>query len=298
MRHRRRSIGLIVCSLLLASCALPGQVSEASIATSVAATQRAQVPPTVTSTPEPPPLADTGRVSGRVCYPSEGIPPMTAYFQVEGLETAVPLAIGENQGTFQIELTPGTYLAYAWLPGYSLGGSYSAAVQCGLSVECTDHRPLAFSVRAGETTAGIDICDWYGGELSVPLPPGVVLGTPTTAPTVTPSVPTATGTEPGGISGSLSYPGSIPQIVVVAFHLDTPYWWWVGTASGQAWYAFSDIPPGRYQVVAYAPDGRQAAYANGGTVTVQPGQTTSGIDLGDWRPAGTYRAKPGGINYP
>lgn len=50
-------------------------------------------------------------------------------------------------------------------------------------------------------------------------------------------------------------------------------------------------------MVGYGP-GLEASYADGRAVTVNPGQTTTGIDLTDWRPAGTYRAKPGGINYP
>jgi hypothetical protein len=75
----------------------------------------------------------------------------------------------------------------------------------------------------------------------------------------------------------------------------------VGTITNQSWYSFSGIPAGRYQVVAYAPSGQEAGYADGTTlrtIVVEGGQTVSGINLTDWRPAGTFRAKPGGINYP
>ena len=121
----------------------------------------------------------TGTVAGRVCYPSEGIPPMTAYFQDTVTNDVTTLDIALNQGTYSLDLLPGTYIAYAWLPGFALGGSYSQAVPCGLTVSCTDHSPIPFSVAAGATTSNIDICDWYGGSGSVPMPPGASGPTPT-----------------------------------------------------------------------------------------------------------------------
>ena len=295
---------LTACALGLAACAAPATPPPEAMATSVAATLTALAPPPATEAPVP----ATGTVRGRVCHPSEIIPAMTAYFRESVSNQITELAVAEGTDRYEIALAPGTYIAFAYLPGFVLGGSYSAAVPCGLSVECTDHTPLPFTVPAGAVIEGVDLCDWYGQPGDVPLPPGVQ--PPPAAPTLAPSptsVPavgaaTPTDTTPGGIAGSLSFPSSpIPQLVVVAFHLDTSYWWWVGTGTNQNWYAFADIPPGRYQVVAYAPSGQQAGYASGTsllTVTVQPGQTTTGIALSDWRPSGTFRARPGGISYP
>jgi hypothetical protein len=107
---------------------------------------------------------------GKICYPGEKIPAMTAYFQNTKTNTVSSLPISANQTTYTVDLQPGTYTAYAWLTDKSLSGSYSKAVPCGLSVSCTDHTLLPFSVQAGSTTNGIDICDWYSNS-SAPTPP-------------------------------------------------------------------------------------------------------------------------------
>ena len=138
----------------------------------------AEGPSTPTATPTSVPTGP-GAVTGRICYPSDHIPPMTAYFQDVATSAVTTLGIGLNQGTYAINLPPATYLAYAWLPGFTMGGSYSQAVPCGLLASCTDHSLIPFGVTAGATTADIDICDWYGGPGSVPLPPGASPITPT-----------------------------------------------------------------------------------------------------------------------
>jgi len=58
---------------------------------------------------------------------------------------------------------------YAWLDDGNLGGSYSQAVPCGLSVDCTDHSLIPVTVNAGQDVTGIDVCDWYGPP--PPAPP-------------------------------------------------------------------------------------------------------------------------------
>ncbi len=295
---RRGFVFILVClvGLSVAACNRPAQVPDVSLATSVAGTLTSEpvvLPPT--STVGPAPL--TGTVTGRICYPSEGIPPMTLYLESTLAGTTTEVAVAQNQGSFTVDLAPDTYIVYAWLPGFAIGGAYTPSVLCGLTTACTDHSLLPITVAAGSTVTGVDVCDWYGGPGSVPLPPGVV-PTPTTAPIASPIQPTNTGTAPGGISGTFSYPGTVPIVTVLAFNLDSPFWWWVGTGSGQTWYEFDEIPAGRYQVVGYATSGLEASYGNGSAVTVSPGHTTEAIDLTDWRAAGTYRAKPGEIHYP
>jgi hypothetical protein len=142
-------------------------------------------------------------VSGKLCFPSEVIPPLTLYFQNTASQATSQLATTQNQTTYTIDLPPGEYIAYAWLPDATMGGAYSPAVPCGLSVECTDHRPLPFQVEAGQTTAGIDICDWYGQPGEVPAPPdSAQVPATSTEPAV------ATMAEPGMVSGSICYPSS------------------------------------------------------------------------------------------
>ncbi len=296
MRRARVVFIVLMVGLASAACNRPAGISDVEVSTSVAGTLTAEAvvsPPTSTQ----PQAAAVGTLSGRMCYPSESIPAMTLYLENTAAGTATEVAIAPNQGTFSIELPPGTYIAYAWRPGFEIGGAYTPAVPCGLTTACTDHSLLPVTVAAGETVTNVDLCDWYGGPGAIPLPPGVV-PTVTSAPVPSAVLPTNTGTAPGGIEGTFSYPGTVPIVVVLAYNLESTYWWWVGTASGQTWYSFDEIPPGRYQVVGYATSGLEATYSSGAAVVVNPGQTTEGIDLTNWRPAGTYRAKPGEIDYP
>jgi hypothetical protein len=127
--------------------------------------------PTPTPTPFDEPFRP-GSIQGKVCFPGEAVPEMMAYFQEINTGAWVELPIAPNQSTYQKNLPPGDYLVYAWVPGFELGGSYSEYVKCGLNATCYDHMLLPVAVKAGEITGGADICDWYGGEGSVPYPPG------------------------------------------------------------------------------------------------------------------------------
>lgn len=140
--------------------------------------------PTPTTVP-----ASLGTVIGAICYPSEGIPPMDLYFLNVGTQVVSPFPHLNGSASYSVALDPGTYVAYAYPQGYSIGGAYSEAVLCGLTINCTDHSLVEFDVFAGQTTSDIDICDWYGDPSDVPLPSGEMLVTPT--PTPLPSPPMA-----------------------------------------------------------------------------------------------------------
>jgi CSLREA domain-containing protein len=139
--------------------------------------------PTATPTPVPAPL---GTVSGALCYPSEGIPPMDLYFLNTGNQVVTSFPHLDGTASYSHDLDPGTYVAYAYPQGYNIGGSYSQAVLCGLTVNCTDHSLIQFPVVAGQVTSDIDICDWYGQPGDVPAPDGTMLVTPTPTPVVIP----------------------------------------------------------------------------------------------------------------
>ncbi len=112
-----------------------------------------------------------GTINGRVCYPSESIPELTIFFQEVSTGQFTELPIPENQASYSIELDPGRYVAFAYLnSGAALGGSYSNAVVCGLTAECSDHFLVEFEVSSGETLSSIDICDWYAPEMVPPDP--------------------------------------------------------------------------------------------------------------------------------
>jgi hypothetical protein len=118
---------------------------------SIKATQRAT---TVTSTP------NLGTITGNICYPGDRIPAMTAYFRNTSTDQLFEFQISENQSSYSIQLPPGSYYAYAWVPLYQVGGLYSRAVLCGLDDSCEDHNPQPFDVLAGSSVEGIHICDW------------------------------------------------------------------------------------------------------------------------------------------
>jgi hypothetical protein len=243
------------------------------------ATPPASPTPTDTPTAAPTPLANN--VSGAICFPSESIPAMNAYFEETETEALVELPIAAGQTSFEVKLAPGTYIAYAWLTDFSRGGLYSRAVPCGLNEECDDHTLLPFTASESELLTGIDLCDWYAGPFNVPYPPGKEQAELT-----------------GDISGNLTYiEEEIPGLRVVAFNLNTNYWYWTSTQEGQTFYTIAGLPPGTYHVVAYDAEGRAGGHAGGNhnliDVPVQSGETTSGVDINDWdAPEGSFPEDP------
>ena len=268
------AIGLVGCNLNT-STPTPTQNADL-VGTMVAATLSAV--PTLTSLPEQPtstpqifsapsPTAKTGMVSGKVCYPS-GANAMTAYFEATDTHAVKDLPISGGESTYTLALTPGSYLAYAWLNDFSLGGSYS---KCGATADCNDAKPIPFIVNAGQDTTGVDLCDWTHGPFDIPYPPGY-------SPSIT------TGIISGSISG---YPyGDLPTLTIVAFNQGSGYWYWVGTAAGQTNYTISELPPGTYQVVAY--DGKNRS-GGSSLITVTAGQTANAV-IDDW--SGSYPDNP------
>lgn len=263
-------------------------VTEAATAT-LPATQTPEAPATPTETPAPlptdtptaSPTALAFNVSGAICFPSETIPPMTAYFEETESGALFELPIQAGQGQYEVKLAAGTYIAYAWLEDFSRGGLYSRAVPCGLGQACDDHSVLAFAVTEDEALTGIDLCDWYAGPFNVPYPPGKEQTELT-----------------GSITGSLTYPeDELPSLRIVAFNLKTGYWYWVGTQPGAASYSLSQLPPGSYHVVAYDADGRAGGHAGGNhalnEVVVESGKTTDRVDVTDWEaPSGAFPEDP------
>ena len=145
-----------------------GEDAQLTLAALPAQTEAVDPSPYPASTPSPVP--GPGTVSGAVCYPSEFIPAMTGYLQNAETGALVEFPIAENQTSYSVALEPGTYIAFAYLPGGQLGGMYSAAVDCGLGVECTDHTPIMFTVEAGSRQERVDLCDWYDQDSLPPIP--------------------------------------------------------------------------------------------------------------------------------
>ena len=141
-------------------------------------TPLATEPPAATAAPTtaPPntdaPAPATGTLTGRVCYPSEFIPAMTAYFENVATQAVTQLPIAENQLEYSVALEPGTYTAFAWWPESEVGMGASVLVDDGASGQHAESlRPL--DVPAGATVTA-DLCD----PLPVDVRPGAAADTP------------------------------------------------------------------------------------------------------------------------
>lgn len=233
----------------------------------------ASPPPASTSVP-----TGNGTITGRLGYPSEIVPPLTLYFENADTADVLTLSTREGQSAYSKSLPPGTYHVYAWLANFGLGGSYSAAVPCGLTVECADHRLLPVEVPPGGIISGIDLLDWYGPPGSVPLPAGAGVGS-------------------GRLEGVLHYPSeSIPPLTVYARSVTTGETFLTTTVENQQTFVIEDLPPGVYHVFAWVSDGPGGAYTQAVrcgltpdctdhtliAVPVPAGQTTTGVDVADW----------------
>ncbi|HET7465367.1 MAG TPA: hypothetical protein VFL29_01760 [Candidatus Dormibacteraeota bacterium] len=137
--------------------------------------------------PQPPtPSPGTaGSITGSVNYPADVVLPQLVYaINVQGVQyggASVETVMG--QGAYVLKgLVPGTYHVFSVARDLESigspacadwGGIYSPAVACGLSVNCTDHSPIAVTVRTGLATTGIDPFDWYEtpGDGSFQPPP-------------------------------------------------------------------------------------------------------------------------------
>ena len=160
---------------------------------------------------------------------------MTVYLENVNTREVPVIPTVENQPPMRLPVPEGTYVTYVWLPDYVYGGSYSQAVPCGLRSSCTDHALIEFQVVAGETTIGVDLCDWYGSASDIPFPPGVDLSL-----------------YFGSLSGNLGYPSEyIPAMTVVATNTTTQQYYYVNTAQDENTFTIQNLPPGDYTVVAY-----------------------------------------------
>lgn len=213
-------------------------VEAGAIATTVAQTLEASagdLPPVDEPLANPDNPFQTGIAEVTLCYPSEMIPPMTLYLENVNTQEVTVVPTVQNQPPMELPLPPGTYVAYAWLPDFAFGGSYSQAVPCGLSVECNDHSLIQFEIMTDQTTSRIEVCDWYGDPGDVPYPPNV-----------------DASQLVGAISGNLGYPSSfIPAMTVVATNVDTQQYYYVQTQQNQTTYIIENLPPGMYTVMAY-----------------------------------------------
>ncbi len=142
-------------------------------ATSLVATVYAAAGLNLTATPDP----GTGSITGRVCYPSEGIPPLTVYAQ--NVSTFELFSQEQDEGMDEYifsGLPPAEYIVFAYTnfgdPAADLGGGYTVYLSCdNAQGQCADHSPVILQLSPGQTITGADICDWYAPPGDTSLPP-------------------------------------------------------------------------------------------------------------------------------
>lgn len=160
-------------------------------------------PPTPTLTPTPlwpPPLilpytptgdSTTGRIRGRLFFPSEFVPSLAVYaVAADGgrfyrVDTQV---VPPGEPSYEIPVVePGIYYVYGYaIEDRGIGGAYSYLAACEVghfpppSEGCWEnpqHDLAPVEVRAGQAVEEINVYDWYGPSL--PPPPDDTSGWPT-----------------------------------------------------------------------------------------------------------------------
>lgn len=115
------------------------------------------------------PMTPKGSVTGKLCYPSSGIPELELYAKNTQTNEIKNMYTKQNQTSYIFkDLEAGTYIFYAYVKDdmkKELGGGYTEMVPCGLKYGCEDHTLIKVAVESNKMEEGIDICDWYGADL-------------------------------------------------------------------------------------------------------------------------------------
>ena len=265
---RQKIFLLSVFTLFLAACSMPARTTPTPagdlLATMVAATLQAITPPAPpsTATPEPtwtpaPTLTPaTGRVSGAVCYLDKGLIQMVLYFEDTKTGQLFEKSVSSPKDVYSIELPPAKYKIYGWPPDYTVGVMVKG-------MQTVDVAPGSFQ-------PAIDFCDYSQGPYGVPYPPHY-----------------SPSKERGSISGVISGYSGGERLTVVAFNQTTGYWYFVILMPGVTTFSITELPAGRYQVVAYDRLG-----VTGGTqpeIYVVGGKETK-VEISQW--GGDFPANP------
>ena len=123
--------------------------------------------------------AQSGRITGKLTYPSDGIPadlvlcvtvtslyaePTYCSSDRAAKLTAAKIAFKLNYraASYSVSLPAASYYIYA-KTGEMQGvkGFYDEFIKCGMSVECTSKTPIVVKVKAGQTRSGITVGDFW-----------------------------------------------------------------------------------------------------------------------------------------
>lgn len=127
-------------------------------------------------------FAQTGKITGKLTYPSDYIPPNMILCVASGAQTfcsnekrarltaaKISFNLNHRAASYQISLPAGTYFLYAAFPKgkaptpdmEGLKAYYNEFVRCGMNADCPSKKPIAVKVKAGQIVRNIMIGDWY-----------------------------------------------------------------------------------------------------------------------------------------
>lgn len=116
-----------------------------------------------TTTPSATDAAKKGTVTGKICFPSEGIPPGTLTAKNTTTKQSVTQAYPGNLSNYSFDLNPGTYHIKFEVDS-NLVGFYTACAKNPTNDVCkedSNHTHLDVVVNSNQITNGVDLCDFY-----------------------------------------------------------------------------------------------------------------------------------------
>jgi enamidase len=102
-----------------------------------------------------------GTISGQVALPQGNRAELSLFFENIDTEEVQIILLPPEQDSYSVNLEPGVYHAYTWLPDFSQMGAYST---CQGDPDCIEHNLQAITVTADAAVTGVDIFDWYVPE--------------------------------------------------------------------------------------------------------------------------------------
>lgn len=114
---------------------------------------------------------NSGRITGKLTYPSDYIPPDMVLCLETTNRTICSTSKNINGYVFKINPRTATYTITLPVGNYYIFGLtnemrgvkayYNEFVRCGMDVKCKSKKKILLEVKLGKTIRGITIGDWY-----------------------------------------------------------------------------------------------------------------------------------------
>ncbi len=122
-----------------------------------------------------PTVEELGNITGELGYPSEGVPALDVYaININNPDIFYHITTMPGETTFNfVGVLPDDYYVQAYVAGSdgTFVGTYTYAVPCGLTAECTDHTRIPVTVFPNNTSGGVQIFDWFVPQDTHLIPP-------------------------------------------------------------------------------------------------------------------------------